>query len=226
MKQMSILVGAVVFSIVSSSLGAEVGGLDTVPHAPGGQGWSVLSGQTMGTGQTALMGQAGFPGISGTLLHGLGPSTDVGARFAFDYGGYGLGVSHFGSNLGIRFQGLLKLGLLETSKYNFALQFEPGPFFEFYGPGTLVGLTMPVKFLFGIPIASALMFNMGLDIPISVVFNSPSGFAIGFLVGGGFEYFIDRHLSVNFNMRVGPVITSYSYADLGFEALMGIAYRL
>ena len=35
-----------------------------------GQGWSVLSGQTVGQGNTAFVGQVGWPGLSASLLHG------------------------------------------------------------------------------------------------------------------------------------------------------------
>lgn len=224
MKKIWILLGVIVLGALPATSSAAINA----------QGWSMLSGQTVGAGQTAVMGQVGYPGLSGTLMYGSTSTTDIGARFSFDYGGDG---TWYYGGVGIKLQGILKLGLLETSKYNFALQFEPGPFFSFNGYGTQVGLTMPVKFIFGIPIGSAVMFNLGMDVPLSITFGDNNGlyqgyggtgFLVGFLFGGGLEYFVDRHLSVNFNMRVGPVVevAPYGAAGVGLEALLGVAYRL
>ena len=79
---------------------------------------------------------------------------------------------------------------------------------------------------------SALMLNVGMDIPFYVVFGSGGGVVVPVLLGGGLEYFLDRNLAVNFNVRMGPSVGSYSgffedrtRARFTLEALLGIAYK-
>ena len=52
----------------------------------GGQGWSVLSGQALGTGANVFQAQAGYPGLSVGYLYGLNPNIDLGASFTLNYG--------------------------------------------------------------------------------------------------------------------------------------------
>src|SRR5262249_33667991 len=53
--------------------------------SPGGEEWSMHSGYTMGEGQSAVDGQAGWPGIQTEYMFGLKPFLDIGGRFSFDY---------------------------------------------------------------------------------------------------------------------------------------------
>ena len=77
------------------------------------------------------------------------------------------------------------------------------------------------------------MLNAGLDLPFFVLFGPGGGPVLPILVGGGGEYFIDRHLSVSFNTRMGPGLTpATSISGNGsvssfftFQALLGVAYR-
>ncbi|KFA93970.1 hypothetical protein [Archangium violaceum] len=193
-----------------------------------GQGWSVLSGQTLGSG-TAVTGQVGWPGLSLGLLHGATSRFDIGGKFTFNYGHEGIITSVVP---GLKLQGWMRLMLLQTSRVNVGLTFAPGPFFYFYERYTEVGLTLPIALTVGIPVGSALMLNVGLDIPFYVVFGTGGGVVVPVLLGGGLEYFLDRNLAVNFNVRMGPSVGSYSgffedrtRARFTLEALLGIAYK-
>src|SRR5262249_56019756 len=53
--------------------------------AGGGQGWSVITGETIGGGATAVHVQAAWPGLSVSLLHGYSPGFDFGGGFPFNY---------------------------------------------------------------------------------------------------------------------------------------------
>src|SRR5215218_989355 len=59
---------------------------DSAGYSSRGQGWSVLSGKTVGQGNNVFFGQVGWPGISASLLHGGTDRFDIGGRFAFNWG--------------------------------------------------------------------------------------------------------------------------------------------
>ncbi|OJT27261.1 hypothetical protein BO221_04550 [Archangium sp. Cb G35] len=192
-----------------------------------GQGWSVLSGQTLGSG-TAVTGQVGWPGLSLGLLHGATSRFDIGGKLTFNYGREGLITSVVP---GLKLQAWMRLMLLQTSRVNVGLTFAPGPFFYFYERYADVGLTLPIALTVGIPVGSALMLNVGLDIPFYVIFGTGGGVVVPVLLGGGLEYFLDRNLAVNFNVRMGPSVGSYpglygrGSARFTLEALLGVAYK-
>lgn len=190
-----------------------------------GQGWSVLSGQTVGNG-TAFVGQLGWPGVSLGLLHGAAPKFDIGGKFTFNYGREGIVTSVVP---GLKLQAWARLMLLQSSNVNVGLSFAPGPFFYFNEFSTDVGLSLPIALNVGIPVGSAIMLNVGMEIPFYVIFGSGGGPVIPVLVGGGMEYFIDRNLAATFNVRMGPSIFPYQdvrgRARFTMDALFGIAYR-
>ncbi|WP_375767197.1 hypothetical protein NR798_36765 [Archangium gephyra] len=192
-----------------------------------GQGWSMLSGQTLGQG-TALSGQVGWPGVSLGLLHGATSRFDIGGKLTFNYGREGLITSVVP---GLKLQAWMRLMLLQTSRVNLGLSFAPGPFFYFYERFTDVGLSLPISLTLGIPVGSALMLNAGMDIPFYVIFGTGGGVVVPILLGGGLEYFIDRSLAVSFNVRMGPSVGSYAGvagrgdARFTLEALLGVAYK-
>ncbi len=185
-----------------------------------GQGWSVLAGDTVGSGRNVFYGQVGFPGLSANILHGLSDKVDIGGRFAFNYAQEGV-VDII--DPGLKLQLLTRLQLAK-SKVNFGLEFEPGVAFYFHGSNnTWIGLLVPVNFVVGIPASSALMFNAGMDMPIQIYFGDSA--VIPLLFGGGLEYFIDQRLNVNFNLKMGPsIFTEGGRALFTFESQVGIAY--
>lgn len=193
-----------------------------------GQGWSVLSGQTVGSGNV-LTGQVGWPGVSLGLLHGATNRFDIGGKLSFNYGREGIVTSVVP---GLKLQAWMRLMLLQSSGVNVGLSFAPGPFFYFYEDGTDVGLSLPIALTVGIPVGSALMLNVGMDIPFYVIFGAGGGPVFPILFGGGLEYFVDRNLAVTFNVRMGPSIFPYDEfrfrgrARFTMEAMFGIAYHL
>ncbi|MCI0569739.1 MAG: hypothetical protein L0Y66_03235 [Myxococcaceae bacterium] len=193
-------------------------------QAGGGQGWSVLAGQTVGAGRMAVHGQVGFPGLSAGLLGGVADNFDFGGRFTFNYAAEGqTGPGAFIP--GLKLQALLRLGLVNTGRFNLALNFEPGPFTYFSRFETYWGLVLPVPGVaIGFPIGSALMINGGLDLPFYVLFGYGVYFPV--LIRGGLEYFIDRNLALTFNLGFGPTIKPLDQpAEFTLNLLMGVAYR-
>ncbi|WP_224366756.1 hypothetical protein [Hyalangium versicolor] len=194
-----------------------------------GQGWSLLAGDTVGAGQNVLSAQVGWPGISLGVLHGTTPKLDLGGLFSFNYSQEGIADI---VEPGFKFQAWARLMLVRTPEVSLALVFQPGPLFYFHDGDTDVGLALPVEFVAGIPVGSAIMLNLALDVPFHVYFGTGGGAVIPLLAGGGLEYFIDRSLQVNFNVRVGPSIIpdagnrGLSDAYFTLEALVGVAWRL
>jgi hypothetical protein len=189
-----------------------------------GQGWSVLTGKTVGTNENALHFQAGWPGISATLLHGASPTLDLGGIFSFNYG--------FEGDVrlvwpGFKFQGLVRATLAQSSTFNFGVNFAPGPFFYFHDATTTVGVAIPVEFVFGLPSTSAVNVAFAFDVPMFVYFGNGGQLVLPLLFGGGIEYFFERNLAVTFDLRMGPMIfTSGGASDFAFRALMGIAVKM
>ncbi|WP_194869342.1 hypothetical protein [Myxococcus sp. AB025B] len=188
-----------------------------------GQGWSILAADTLGRGNTAFSGQIGWPGLTLGVLHGTSEKVDIGGKFSFNWGREGW-VRH--TSPGIKLQGWLRVELAKANSVSFALTFQPGPLFYFDDGDTDVGLALPVAFVVGIPVSSALMVNVGLDMPFHVYFGRSIGPVIPILVGGGLEYFIDSKLAASFNLRMGPaLIPDWDESEFAMEALFGIAYR-
>jgi hypothetical protein len=194
-----------------------------------GQGWSVLSGRTVGQGNTAFVGQVGWPGLSASLLHGGTDKFDIGGRFAFNWGVQRM--VEF-TEPGISLAALFRLGLLDNGRVNVGVTFEPGPFFHFDErlSGSGVGMDLPVGLQIGVPVGSALMLSGGFDLPMFVTFGDAGGLWVPVLFGGGLEYFIDRGMSVNFKLRMGPTFApSDVFRDDAFfslESLVGISIQL
>ena len=222
--------------VMAVALGAS--GVASAESYGRGQGWSVLSGETVGANSTVFMGQVGWPGVALTLLHGATNTVDVGGRLTFNYGEEGI-VSNVVP--GVKIQAVFRVKLLDTGALKLGLEFAPGPLFYFYGQnrycdafgcyydggsGTEVGLALPFQLNFGLPLGSAFIANFGVWIPMWVTFGAGGGLVLPLLFGGGFEYFLNSHLALNFNLHLGPAIyTDIGSTTLELDAMFGIAYR-
>ncbi len=193
-----------------------------------GHSWSVLTGRTVGMNDTVLHVQAGWPGISATLLHGMTPKVDLGGVFNFNYGFEG--DVNFPVRPGLKFQGLLRANLLDSNKFNVGISFAPGPLFYFFRSTTVAGIAIPFGLEFGIPATPAMNIGLAFEMPMFVVFDSRvlrGQLVLPVLFGGGIEYFLDHNLAVTFNMRMGPIIyTADAFTDFDFQSLMGLAVKL
>jgi hypothetical protein len=210
----------------------------TSEELPSSSGWSVSSGKTIGRGNKAIHGQLGWPGLSGTFLLGINDKLDVGGRLAFNYGLEGA----FAIVPGFKLQGVVRLNFVETSQINFGISLEPGFYWYGFNFYSLLGIALPVSANLGIRASSALMVNVGVDVPMSIAFFSGAypGYsfypyyytgssAVLFLpiqMGGGVEYSVNQQLAITYNLRIGPFISSAGgYVTIAMNALMGVAYR-
>lgn len=199
-------------------------GLAGVAQAEGGQGWGIISAQTVGQGNSVIQGEVGWPGIPITYLYGVGSFIDVGGRFTFNYGFEGMTDFTW---LGLKIQGVVRLKFIDQPGVKFGASFEPGPLFYFPTPNALVdGMALPVYFVAGFPVVSNLTLSLGLDFPMWVGFGPTTpGFFFPVQFGGGLEYFINSNLAATFNLRMGPSITPFGVYFALSKAQVGVAYR-
>lgn len=224
------LMGAVLVALTLAGDARAQEGTDSARYSGGGQGWSILSGKTVGQGNTLLTGQVGWPGLGVGLLHGANDRFDIGGRFAFNYG-----VQRMVEIVdpGIALTLLTRFNFLESRRFNLGMTFEPGLFFDFDEnlSSSPVGMDLPLGLQLGFPVGSTLMVHGGIDLPFFITFGSGGGLWVPVLLGGGLEYFVDRNLAVNFKMRMGPTFEPRRFrgrndAFFTLESLVGLSYRL
>jgi len=201
-------------------------GVGLVAGSARAEGWSAMSGQTLGTGGGMIWGQFGWPGISADLAYGVSPTVDLGGRFTFNYGEEGITDTGV---LGLKFQFTLRAQLLRKAKFDLALRFDPGLLLYFPSNTTVVGMTFPVGLEFGFPINSLFRANASFDLPFWVTFSpSPVVGFIPILFGGGVEYLVQHDLALTARLKMGPTIGTGSQTRNTFFTLyflFGIAYR-
>ncbi len=211
--------------------GASVGALlvaAPAQAAPSGDAaWTLDSGKTVGADQTAIWGQVGFPGVWAELVHGIDPLTEIGGKFAFDYGQEG--VVNGCCIVGLDFQFLLRRNFFDNGKIWIAGTFQPGFILEFPSGATQFGLAFPLGVQFGFPVSPQLTFNGSFDLAMYAIFGSGfrSGtFALPILFGGGVEYLMQPNVALTFQIKLGPTIfTAGGSAQFTLYALVGIAYK-
>ncbi len=190
------------------------------------QGWSAMSGQTLGSGAGMIWGQFGWPGISADLAYGVSPTLDLGGRFTFNYGEEGITDTGV---LGLKFQFTLRAQLVRKPKFDLGLRFDPGLLLYFPSSSTVVGMTFPVGLEFGFPITPVFRASGSFDLPFWITFSpSPVEGHIPILFGGGVEYLVQRDLALTARIKMGPTIGTASRTRNTFFTLyflLGVAYR-
>jgi hypothetical protein len=192
-------------------------------------GWSAMSGETVGWGNTVFWGQAGFPGFSATLLYGIHDKVDLGARLSFTYGD---GETPRVLYPGLKAQGIARVQLFDAGSVRFALRIEPGVAIRFisrppYAGGTFTqfGLALPGGIELGFPINRYVALSAGIDVPLLIVFGDKSDVFVPILMAGGIEYFFDPELALTLALKAGPQIYKTGGSDFALNALLGIAAK-
>jgi hypothetical protein len=202
--------------------------LSSTALAQRGPYFSAFGGGPLPTGSSLLHAQFGWPGISATFLTGAMPKASFGGRFSFNYG---LEGRTGGVLLGLKLQGLARLGLLDNGRFNLGVEIAPG--FAVYFPGaggpfayTLLGVSLPVAFVLGIPLSDALALHLALELPMLIALTGTSTFYLPIYMGGGLEYALDRNLYFTTTLRGGPMIdVRINQPAFGLEGLFGLAFR-
>jgi hypothetical protein len=208
---------------VVEGLIAEVRVKQSSQHPPG---------RMVGDSDTVLHLQAGWPGVSATLLHGMSPTVDLGAIFTFNYAVEGLLSKPLP---GLKLQGRVGKILWDSGTANLGVSFAPGALI-YFGAGNcsgrlgcdsnLIGLTAPLALALGIPVSVTTNVQFGFEIPFWVYFNQGGGAEIPLLMGGGVEYYFERNMAITLSLRMGPAISSRGNVDFDLKAVTGLAMKL
>ncbi len=194
------------------------------PSAPRKDGeWSVNTGRTVGDGATVIYGQLGWPGVSATLLHGLGDSTDMGARFTFNYG-WPVSTAIIPA-LGL--QGVVRVNLLQQEKLDLGLEFSPGVLLSFAG-WVMFGFTVPISAVLGIHVSEQFSLHAAVDLPFTFHITPAFTFTLPILFGTGMEFHLMPNFALTAGVRLGPGITAGGFgggATFAFSVLVGGAYK-
>ncbi len=186
--------------------------------------WSATAGRTVGTNNSIVQAEAGWPGIGLTYLKGYDDKTDYGFHVGLNYGFEGTTNSATGLILAVP----LRRNLMPGERLNVAVHVDPGVSIYSNNGAALVGVGGPIGVVAGYNIDPRLTVDAGVDLPILVSFANPTGLLFGPLFGGGAEYLIDKNLSVSAKVRVGPefALATTSGSQVAFQTLVGVAYNL
>jgi hypothetical protein len=211
---------AVLVGFQAMAAGETVSSSDPVVTSGGGRSLSVLSGQTVGRGNTVFFGELGFPGLSGEILYGANPTFDLGGKFTFNYGVEGL-TDYIHPELKLNVVG--RVSLLKKAKFNLGLKFEPG-FLMLIDNGAHFGLALPLGLQVGIRASSALQAVLAFDVPVAIFIGDGGTSAlIPILFGAGVEYQLDRDTLLTFHIGLGPGISTDGGSSFVLQSLFGIA---
>jgi hypothetical protein len=193
----------------------------------GESSWSATAGRTVGSGNSVIQAEAGWPGVSFTYLHGGNERTDVGARLNLNY----TFMNTTNTLTGVDFQVPYRYRMTDNSSggINVALQASPGVTLYSNNGSTLFGIGGPLGIVVGTRVSDSVTLDAGADIPVLFSITNPFGVVFGPLFGVGGEYMVDRNLAVTARVRVGPEISldhNGSNAQFGLQTLIGVAYNM
>jgi len=185
-----------------------------ITAAPSGR-YSLLGGETVGTGTNVVSGEFGWPSITFGYTHGLNRDRDVGVKFDLLFGVEG------DSNAS-------QFGIGRSDRLSVLLHADPGIKLFTTSP-SLFGFGFPVGAVFGYAVQRDLTIAFGVDLNMALyVTPSPVRFVISPMFGPAAEFRIDPRLTVGINTRFGPVIFTNNggYSDFGFVTQLLLAYRM
>lgn len=193
----------------------------------GEAGWSATAGRTVGSGNSVLQAEAGWPGISFTFLHGANERTDWGARVNFNYKYMNTDTNLTGVDLQVPYR--YRMTADPDSSVGVVLQAAPGVTLYSNNGSTQFGFGLPLGVVFDTRVSDTVTLDAGMDIPLLLSITNPFGVVFGPLFGVGGEYMVDRNLAVTARVRVGPEVSlnhTGSDSQLGVQTLIGVAYNM
>jgi hypothetical protein len=217
--------GAVV-ALLCSSARAQL--VETSIEPVGVGDWTATAARTVGSGNSVLQAEAGWPGIGFTWLKGMDERSDLGLHIALNYGFEGTSSTATGFNLAVPYR--RTLGTMGDTAFAFEMQ----PGISIYknndvnNNGVLFGVGGPIGVVAGFHVSPPLTLDLAAEVPVLISFSNPAGFLFGPQFGGGGEYLIDRNLAITARLRIGPrfaLDSAGTAAQTGFVTLIGLAYN-
>jgi hypothetical protein len=194
-----------------------------VDPPPAGTKYSLLGGETVGSGVNVASGEVGWPGISFGITHGLNRDTDIGARFDLLFGFEETTNSQFG----IGFRVPLRLTAMRRDRISVLVHIDPGLKIYTTSPA-IFGLQFPIGVVLGYAAQRDLTVGFGVDLPMTLIVTpSPVQLVLGPTFGPAVEFHVDPRLAVGLNTRFGPIFsTRGGGSEFGFVMQVLLAYRM
>jgi len=196
---------------------------DTAPPPPGTR-YSLLGGETVGSGVDVVSGEFGWPGISFGFTRGTSRDVDVGARFDLLFGFEEVSSS---SQFGVGFRVPLRMTVFRRDRIAVLVHVDPGIKIYTTNPAAF-GLQFPIGATLGYTATREVVVAFGVDMPMTAILT-PSVIRALYLAptfGPAVEYHIDPRLTAGLNTRFGPVISSAGGSNFGFVTQLLLAYRM
>jgi hypothetical protein len=185
--------------------------------------YSLLGGETVGTGVNVVSGEFGWPSVTFGITHGLSRESDVGAKFDLLFGVEGATEA---SQFGIGFRVPYRMVALRSDRLSVLLHIDPGIKLFTTSPAAF-GLAFPVGAVFGYAATRDITVGFGVDVNMTLyVTPSPVSFWISPMFGPAVEFHVDPRLAVGINTRFGPVLPSTGGSSFGFVTQLMLAYRM
>src|SRR5919202_3092943 len=124
--------------------------------APASGRYSLLGGETVGTGTNVVSGEFGWPSITFGVTHGLARDTDVGAKFDLLFGVEGATEA---SKFGVGFRVPYRMVAMRSDRMSVLLHVDPG---------IKLFTTSPVLFGFGFPVGLVVRYDAKRDLTHAV----------------------------------------------------------
>jgi hypothetical protein len=213
--------------------GVTAGG-DTGPQ----HRFSVLGGDTVGSGANVLEAALGFPGLDLTFVHGVRQDLDLGGRMTVNGAFEGLALA---PATGVKGQALTKFRLLDAGRVKLGLELAPGAFLYSVPYSSAAGVELGAAVKMGIAATERLGVVAGVETPFFYAFAPlrvpypyrpgalvyPAGLYVPALFGGGVEYAVVPNVLLTANARMGPTfITASNLAVFTLQAQCGVAWRI
>jgi hypothetical protein len=187
--------------------------------------WGVHSGDTIGTSDNLVYGEAGWPGISAGFAHGFNDRLEIGGRLDVLYGIENTPHTLFGLGFGAT----IRYTLVRKTNFSAEVHVFPGFRFDGVSPAVLFGFAFPIGIEAGYHLNKQATVSAGFDLGLFGDFTSGGYFAIVPMGGPGFEYHLDDHVTFGLVSRFGgaaDVSGNVFGSDFAFRLQGFFAYRM
>ncbi len=200
-----------------SNISFDQNRIEKAAHA--GERWSMYAGDTVGDGENAVGAELGWPDLTLSFIHGMGATSDIGAKFELTYAFEG---STADNTVGFGVRVPLRFNVARGDKISVLLHVDPGIKLLTYDPISF-GFQAPLGLVLAFRAGHALSVGFAVDVPFVFYFTGipkPLVF-IPPQFGPVLEYHVDKNVTLGFNARFGPLFYFWSDTDTDFGTVFG-----